>query len=39
MDMTIAGTSLVAISVDLGDFDLATWILTSYLLGYVGKDN
>lgn len=37
MDTTIATTSLVAITDDLGGFQLSSWILTSYLLGYVGR--
>jgi MFS family permease len=37
IDTTIAATSLVAITNDLSEFELASWILTSYLLGYVGK--
>ncbi|KAF2868357.1 major facilitator superfamily domain-containing protein [Massariosphaeria phaeospora] len=35
IDTTIAATSLVAITDDLGGFEMASWILTSYLLGYV----
>lgn len=38
MDMTIASTSLVAITNDLGNFERASWILTSYSLGYIGKE-
>lgn len=37
IDITIATTSLVAITRDLGGFETASWILTSYQLGYVGK--
>ena len=36
MDMTIASTSLVAITDDLGGFQRGSWVLTSYFLGYVG---
>lgn len=35
IDITIATTSLVAITRDLGGFETASWILTSYQLGYV----
>lgn len=37
VDITIATTSLVAITADLGNFQLGSWILTSYQIGYVGK--
>ncbi|KAH7131785.1 MFS multidrug transporter-like protein [Dendryphion nanum] len=35
MDMTIAATALVSITDNLGKFEDASWILTSYFLGYV----
>lgn len=37
VDITIATTSLVAITADLGNFEMSSWILTSYQIGYVGK--
>jgi len=37
IDTTIASTSLVAIADDLGNYEMVSWVLTSYLLGYVGK--
>ncbi|KAF3061049.1 putative MFS-type transporter C16A3.17c [Daldinia childiae] len=35
IDTTIATTSVVAITRDLGGFEMSSWILTSYQLGYV----
>lgn len=35
IDTTIATTSLVAITQELGEFESASWIFSSYLLGYV----
>ncbi|RYP49219.1 hypothetical protein DL768_005036 [Monosporascus sp. mg162] len=35
-EISIVTTSLVAITRDLGGFDTASWVLSSYLLGYVG---
>ncbi|KAH8897431.1 putative efflux pump antibiotic resistance protein [Thozetella sp. PMI_491] len=34
IDTTIATTSLVAITDDIGGFEMASWVITSYLLGY-----
>ncbi|ORX95042.1 major facilitator superfamily domain-containing protein [Clohesyomyces aquaticus] len=36
LEVVIVSTSLVAITDDLGGFDRATWIISAYLLGYVG---
>ncbi|KOS22229.1 Multidrug resistance protein 3 [Escovopsis weberi] len=35
-EISIVTTSLVAITHDLGGFETASWIMSSYLLGYVG---
>lgn len=35
VEANIAVTSLVAISHDLGGFEIVTWILSSYQLGFV----
>ncbi|KAK6844179.1 MFS multidrug transporter-like protein [Apiospora arundinis] len=35
-EISIVTTSLVAITQDLGGFNIASWVLSSYLLGYVG---
>ncbi|ROW13544.1 hypothetical protein VPNG_04491 [Cytospora leucostoma] len=35
VETTVATTSLVAITADLGGFETASWIMTSYQLGYV----
>lgn len=38
VEMTIATTSLVAITDDIGGaLQTASWVITSYELGYVGK--
>ncbi|ETS78083.1 hypothetical protein PFICI_10145 [Pestalotiopsis fici W106-1] len=37
MEATVVATSLVAITDELGGFDIESWILSSYLLGYVGS--
>ncbi|KAI0173109.1 major facilitator superfamily domain-containing protein [Hypoxylon sp. FL1284] len=36
MDASILTTSVVVITNDLGGFDMASWVLSSYMLGYVG---
>ncbi|KAF1962121.1 MFS general substrate transporter [Byssothecium circinans] len=36
LEVVIVSPSLVAITDDLGGFDRATWIISAYLLGYVG---
>ncbi|PVI01613.1 MFS general substrate transporter [Periconia macrospinosa] len=36
LEIPIVTTSLVAITDDLGGFDKAGWLISSYLLGYVG---
>ncbi|EMR65128.1 putative efflux pump antibiotic resistance protein [Eutypa lata UCREL1] len=36
IEISIVTTSLVAITNDLGGFDTASWVVSSYLLGYVG---
>ncbi|KJZ70793.1 hypothetical protein HIM_09806 [Hirsutella minnesotensis 3608] len=36
IEVSIVTTSLVAITKDLGGFDAASWVMSSYLLGYVG---
>ncbi|KAF2653158.1 MFS general substrate transporter, partial [Lophiostoma macrostomum CBS 122681] len=36
MEIPIVTTSLVAITSDLGGFDKIGWVISSYLLGYVG---
>lgn len=36
IETTIVTNSLVAISNDIGGFDTASWVISSYLLGYVG---
>ena len=35
-EISIVTTSLVAITDDIGGFDMSSWIMSSYLLGYVG---
>jgi hypothetical protein len=35
-EIPVVATSVVAINNDLGGADHRTWLLTSYLLGYVG---
>ena len=37
MEATVVTTALVAITNELGGFDIVSWILSSYLLGYVGQ--
>ncbi|KAK8035121.1 hypothetical protein PG993_010116 [Apiospora rasikravindrae] len=37
MEATVVTTALVAITNELGGFDIVSWILSSYLLGYVGS--
>jgi hypothetical protein len=37
IDVTITTTSVVAITEELGGFSTASWILSSYQLGWVGK--
>lgn len=36
-EIPVVTTSLVAITESLGGFDNVSWIVTSYLLGYVGE--
>lgn len=36
-EIPVVTTSLVAITETLGGFDNVSWIVTSYLLGYVGE--
>jgi MFS family permease len=36
LEIPIVTTSLVAITNDFGTFDNVGWIISSYLLGYVG---
>jgi len=36
LEVAIVSPSLVAITEDLGGFNRATWIISAYLLGYVG---
>ncbi|KAI1773206.1 putative efflux pump antibiotic resistance protein [Hypoxylon cercidicola] len=36
LETTVVTTALVAITNDLGNFDIVSWVLSSYLLGYVG---
>lgn len=37
IETTIVTTSLVAISHSIGGFEISSWVISSYLLGYVGK--
>lgn len=37
VESTIVSTSLVTISHELGGFDNTSWVVSSYLLGFVGK--
>lgn len=37
MDVSIISTSLIAINHDLGHFAIANWLISAYLLGFVGK--
>ncbi|RYP24066.1 hypothetical protein DL765_000794 [Monosporascus sp. GIB2] len=36
VEASIVTTSLVAITDDLGGFESSSWVVSSYLLGYVG---
>ena len=36
LEMTVVNTALVAITNDLGGLNSVSWIVASYLLGYVG---
>lgn len=36
-EIPVVATSIIAITDDLGGADNSSWLLTSYLLGYVGK--
>ncbi|KAI0472610.1 putative efflux pump antibiotic resistance protein [Xylariaceae sp. FL0804] len=36
LETSVVTTALVSITNDLGNFDIVSWVLTSYLLGYVG---
>ncbi|VUC24636.1 unnamed protein product [Clonostachys rosea] len=36
LEIPIVTTSLIGITDDLGDFNKASWVISSYLLGYVG---
>ena len=37
LEIPIVVTALVGITNDLGGFQLSSWIVAAYLLGYVGK--
>lgn len=37
IDTSILTTTVGAITNDIGGFDMASWVLSSYMLGYVGK--
>jgi hypothetical protein len=37
LEIPVVTTALVGISDDLGEFKKASWVSTSYLLGYAGK--
>jgi MFS family permease len=39
LEVVIVSPSLVGITEDLGGFDRATWIISAYLLGYVGTSS
>lgn len=36
-EIPVVTTSLVTISEELGGFDKSSWVVSGYLLGYVGK--
>jgi MFS family permease len=35
MELSVVATAIVSISNDIGGFESSSWIMTSYLLGYV----
>jgi hypothetical protein len=37
LEIPVVTTALVGISDELGDFKKASWVTTSYLLGYAGR--
>lgn len=37
LEIPIATTALVDITEDLGGFDKSSWVISAYLLGYVGR--
>lgn len=37
LEVPVVVTALVAITNDLGGFDTVGWVVSSYLLGYVGS--
>lgn len=37
LEIPVVTTSLVTISEELGGFDKSSWVVSGYLLGYVGK--
>lgn len=37
LEIPVVTTSLVTISKELGGFDKSSWVVSGYLLGYVGK--
>lgn len=37
LEIPVVTTALVGIGDDLGEFKKASWVTTSYLLGYAGK--
>lgn len=39
MEIPVLITALIAITSDLGGFDDVSWVVSSYLLGYVGTLN
>jgi MFS family permease len=39
LEIPIVTTSLVSITDDLGGFNKVGWVISSYLLGYVGKSS
>jgi MFS family permease len=39
IEITIVNTSLISIANDLKSFNRSSWIVTAYLLTYVGKDH
>ena len=36
MEVSIVSTSLIGIVADLGDFSKRTWLITAYLITYIG---
>lgn len=35
MELTVVATAIVTISDDIGGFEYSSWVMTSYLLGYI----